>query len=455
MLKKHFLLEKSFFLSLFSIALPIAMQNVISTGVNTMDSIMLGKLGNVAVSAANLGGQPFFLLMICGFGLSGGGAVLISQYWGKGQVEVIRRVMRISMLAILILSSIFTLGCFFFPTQIMYMFTPEIAVVEAGASYLKILSVGFLFYSLSNNYMMSLRAVENVKLATTVYGMSFFVNVLVNYIFIFGKFGAPALGVAGAAIGTTAARIFEFLCIVLYMYFVEKKIGYKMHCMFKIDTRLIPDFVKHSLPVVGNELVWGVGAIVTSMIFGRIGSSFVTANSITGIIFQIASVFTFGISNASAVLCGKTIGQGEREKAQKMSVTLILVAVVLGCLTSTIIYFIRVPFLTIYDVTPEALEAAYNMITVLIIIQPIAAIDIVNITGVLRGGGDTRTALLLDGCGMWLINIPMSILTGLILKTPPHLVYLFIRSDMLIKIPIELYRILSGKWIRNVTRDDL
>ena len=170
MLKKHFLTEKTFFKTVFAIALPIAMQNVISFGVNAMDSIMLGKLGNTAVAGANLGGQPFFLLMITGFGLSSGGAVLISQYWGKGQTDVIRRIMRISMLAITILSLATSIACFFFPHAIMSMFSKEQEIINASASYLKILSLGFLFYSLSNNYMMSLRAVEQVKISTAIYG---------------------------------------------------------------------------------------------------------------------------------------------------------------------------------------------------------------------------------------------------------------------------------------------
>lgn len=455
MLKKHFLFEKQFFQTVVSIALPIALQNVISTGVNAMDSVMLGSLGNVAVSGASLGGQTFFLLMIMGFGISGGGAVLISQYWGKGQIEIIRRIMRIAMMSIFVLSLTFSFLGFFFSTQILRMFTPEPEVIAAGASYLKILSIGFVFYSLSNNYMMSIRAVEQVKISTMIYGMSFFVNVLINYMFIFGKFGAPAMGVAGAAIGTTVARMFEFASVLVYMYFIDKKIGYKMHCMFKIDKKLIPDFFKHALPVMGSEMIWGIGSVATSMIIGRIGSYFVTANSIVNVIFQLASVFTFGIANAAAVICGKTIGQGNFDRAQKSAHTLNIVSLAFGLMTSTCVFFIRDAFLSIYNVTPDAKMAAYNMITVLIIIQPLASIDIVNVIGVLRGGGDTKTALLLDGCGMWLINIPLSLVLGLVLKAPPQYVYLSMRADAFIKIFIEFWRITSGKWIRTVTRDDI
>ena len=452
MFKDNFLFEKDFFKSVFAITLPIALQNVISFGVNAMDSIMLGSLGDIAVSGANLGGQPFFLMSMVGFGLIGGGSVLISQYWGQGNKEVIRKVMRISMLSVTLVSAVVALVCFFFPYQVMSLYTNEPEVQRAAASYLRVISVGFVFYGIANNYMGSLRAVESVKMSTAVYAMSFFVNVFFNYTFIFGKFGAPALGIVGAAVGTTIARIFEFVVITIYMYGFEKKIGYKMHCMFKIDTDLLGDFIHHALPVVGNEMIWGLGATATSMIMGRIGSTFVAANSITLVISQLAQVFIFGISNAAAVVCGKTIGEGKMERAQKSANTLLLMAVGFGIISSLMILLIRTPFLSIYDVTPETKENAYNMLFMLALTQPIMAVDIISIVGILRGGGDTKLALALDGGGMWLVNIPMGILTGLVLKIPPALIFISMRADSFIKIFIEVFRILSGKWMRTVTR---
>lgn len=454
MFKDKFLFEKTFFKQVFAIVLPMALQNVISFGVNAMDSIMLGSLGDIAVSGANLGGQPFFLMSMVGFGLAGGGSVLISQYWGQGNKEVIRKVMRISMLAITVVAALAAVLCFFFPYQVMSLYTHEAEVQQAAAGYLRVISIGFVFYAVANNYMNSLRAVENVKMSTIVYAMSFFVNVFFNYIFIFGKFGAPAMGVVGAAMGTTIARIFEFVCVTFYMYFVEKKIGYKMHCMFKIDMELVPDFIRYALPVIGNEMIWGLGATVTSMIMGRIGSTFVAANSIVNVVAQLAQVFIFGISNAAAVICGKTIGEGMRDRAQKAAHTLLLMAFAFGIISAAVILLLRTPFLTIYDITPQAKTSAYNMMFVLALTQPIAAIDIISIIGILRGGGDTRLALALDGGGMWIVNIPMGILTGLVLKIPAQWIFLSMRSDSFVKIFIELKRITSGRWIRSVTRDD-
>ncbi len=452
MLKDKFLFEKSFFKSMLAIVLPIAMQNVISFGVNAMDSVMLGSLGDIAVSGANLGGQPFFLMSMAGFGIAGGGSVLIAQYWGKRDKETIRRVMRISMLSITIISVIAAFLCFFFPYQVMSLYTHEAEVQAAAAGYLRVISIGFIFYAIANNYMNSLRAVENVKMSTAIYGMSFFVNVFFNYVFIFGKFGAPRLEVVGAAVGTTAARIFEFVAVMIYMYGFEKEIGYKMHCMFKIDKTLLPDFVRHALPVIGNEMIWGMGATATSMIMGRIGSTFVAANSITNVIAQLAQVFIFGVANAAATLCGITIGSGNKERAQKVANTMLLTGVTFSFVSMAVILLLRNPFLSIYDITPQAKENAYNMMFVLALTQPIATIDLISIVGILRGGGDTKLGLVLDGGGMWLINIPMGIITGLVLKIPPALIFIAMRSDSFIKIFIELRRISSGRWMKTVTR---
>ena len=454
MLKKYFVFDKEYFKALAAVALPLALQNVINNGVSAMDTIMLGELGDIAVSGASLGGQTFFLMMIACFGVCGGASVLIAQYWGQGNVDVIRRVMRISTLTMFSISVVFFIGAFFFTPQIMSLFSNEAEVVAAGVSYLKTLSLGFVFYALSNCYFLALRGVEQVKVSTTVYAMSFFVNVIVNYIFIFGKFGAPALGVQGAAVGTVAARIFEFCCAGIYMYFIEKRIGFKWHCMFKIDRSLVPDFIKHALPVMGNEIIWGMGSVTTGIIMGHIGSTFVAANSIVTVLFNLSSVFTFGVANAASVLCGKTIGQGNLERAQKTALTLNVTAFFIGLTMSMIVLLVRTPFLSIYNITPAAKLAAYQMLGVVICIQPIAALDIVNIIGVLRGGGDTKLALMLDGGGMWLINIPLSVIMGLVIGAPAPLIYLSMRSDAFVKIFIEFRRILSGRWIRKVTRDN-
>lgn len=455
MKKDRFVTDPHFYRTVAAIAIPIALQNVISFGVNIMDSVMLGRLGDLAISAASLGGQPFFLLMNLGFGLSSGGSVLIAQYWGKGNDDAIRRIMSMSMRFVAVASLIFMAGCLAFPRQIMSLYSSEAAVIDAAAQYLSVLAFSFLFFSISNNYMMSLRAVESVKISTAIYAISFIINVVANYSFIFGKFGMPRLEIRGAALGTVIARFSEFLMALAYMTFAERKVNFKVKDILRFDTHLLGDYVKNSLPVVGNEMLWGVGSTVTTMIIGQIGSVFVAANSIAGVVWQLAGVFIFGVANAAAVVTGKAIGEGRAHEAQKIANTLRAMAFGTGVFACVVILLLRGPVLTLYDVTPATKEAAFGIMTVLAFLQLSVALDVTSVVGILRGGGDTSMAFLYDCGSLWLIGIPLGFLSGLVWHWPAALVYLMMKMDSPVKVLLTSLRIRSGKWIRNVTREDV
>ncbi len=452
-INKHFSINKMFLLSLASIALPIAFQNIISLAVQLMDTLMLGSLGDVALAAANLGGQPFFILMITGFGFSSGGTVLIAQYWGKGDVAIIRQILSITMRFLLSLSLLFTVLCFLFPTQILSLYSSEPEVIEAGAGYLQLLSLGFVFFSSSSCFLVCLRAVESVKASAVIYTISLFVNVFFNYMFIFGEFGAPELGVRGAAVGTVLARFSEFVMVLIYMHRIEKTLLMRLKDFWHFNVKLLPDYIKYSLPVVGNEIIWSCGATITTMIIGNIGSQFVAANSISGLVFQLASVVTFGIASAAAVLCGKCIGGGgSREDAQKLAHNLLITVFAMGIVSGLFIISISGVFPMLYDVSDGASKLATQMIWVMGAVMPIASIDVLNIVGILRGGGDTRTSLIIDCGAVWCISIPLGLLTGFVLGWSPIFVYISMRMDTVVKATLSFIRILSGKWIRNVTR---
>lgn len=448
---KHFIFQKSFLATVLAIAVPIALQNAISFGVSMMDSVMLGSLGDVAISAANLGTQPFSILMSCGFGLSSGGSVLIAQYWGKQDVASIRKVMRISMQLVALVSVLITVLCVAFPVQLMRLFSTEEAVVQAAASYLGLVAFSYIPYSIANNYMMSLRAVEQVKVSTCIYAVSFFVNVFFNYMFIFGKFGAPVMGVRGAAVGTVLARCSELLMALLFMYLAEKRTGFRIHTCVRFEATMVRPYIRHALPVVGNEMLWGIGFVMTTAIIGRIGSVFVAANSIAGVLNQLAFVSIAGVANAAAVLTGKTIGQGDRARAQRVANTLAVMSLFLGVFNCTLIFGIRGLFLRLYQVTPETHAAAYSIMGVLALLQLILCLDVTCVVGILRGGGDTRTAFVYDCGALWLLSLPFGILAGLVWKLPVPLVFACMKIDSPVKAILSLLRLRSGKWIRNVT----
>ena len=450
-LKDHFIFEKQFLLNMLAIAVPIALQNMISFGVAMMDSVMLGGLGDKAISAANLGGQPFSLLMSIGFGLSSGGSVLIAQYWGRGDVARIRTVMRLSMQIVFTASSLMTLVCLLFPQQVMGLYSNEAEIVAAAAQYLQLVALSYLPYSISNNYIMSLRAVEKVTVSAAIYGTSLFVNVFFNYVFIFGAFGAPALGVRGAAVGTILARCSELLLVTIYMYAKEDTIGFRFSDCFRLKNEMIQDFTRHSLPVLGNELLWGLGISVTAAIIGRIGSVFVTANSIAAVLNQLALVSVIGVGNAAAVITGKLIGEGRMQRAKRAANTILLGSVFVGMFNCAMIFIMRPIFLSFYRITPEAYEAAYTVMGVLALLHLSLAIDITCIIGILRGGGDTKTAFAFDCGALWLVSVPMGVLSGLVWGWPVPLVYVMLKLDSPIKTILSLIRLKSGAWIRNVT----
>ena len=257
--------------------------------------------------------------------------------------------------------------------------------------------------------------------------------------------------VRGAAVGTIFARCSELVMVLIYMYFRENTVGFRMHDCLKFDREMLPSYTRHSLPVLGNELLWGVGFVATSVIIGRIGSVFVAANSIAGVLNQLVFISVSGVANAAAVLTGKTIGEGSRGRVQKVANTLLLFSVLVGVFNCLLVLVIRPLFLLLYNVTPETYEAAYTIIGVLACLQLVLGIDVTCIVGILRGGGDTRTAFVYDCGALWLVSIPMGILAGLVLHLPVPLVYVCLKLDSPIKAFLSLLRIRSGKWIRNVT----
>ncbi len=445
--------DRGFYKHLAAIALPIALQNAINFGVQMMDTVMVGALGDTALSAANLAGQPYFIFMVFNFGLASGGSVLIAQYWGKGNVDVVRRVIGMSMRFITITAVLFTAVCVGFPTQIMSLFSTEAEVIARGADYLRVVAFSYIFNGIAACYMMSLRAVENVKLSTMVYSISFFVNIFFNYAFIFGKFGMPELGVVGAAVGTVIARFSECLIVLIYMHFFEKKVGFRIKDMFRWESQLLPDYIRHGLPVIGSELVWSLGSVTQAAIIGRIGSSFVAANSIASVMQQLAMVAMFGLGNAAAVIMGKTIGEGRIEEAKKRGKTMLVLALGVGIAACAIVLLLRNHMVQLYNVSDEVKTLAVQIMGVMGFLIIFGSLEIVSVVGVLRGGGDTKFGFAVDAGCTWLIGVPMGFLAGFVWKLPVLMVYLCLRSDIPVRVTLCLTRIFREKYIKNVTRE--
>lgn len=445
--------EKSFYKLVLSIALPIAVQNLITFAVSMIDTMMLGSLGEVELSAAAIGNNLFFVLMVLLFGLAGGSNILISQYWGKGDVNTIHKILSIMYRGCIIIAGIFIGIATILPEFFMKIYTSDVRVIEAGVAYLRIVAIGYIFYAITNCTIMMLRSVKTVKISLIVYISSLIINASFNYILIFGKFGMPALGVIGAAIATVIARITEFIIVVVFMIIFEKKINLKAKHLIKVDKLILKDFINNCTPVLFNEFLWSTGSTMISIIIGRLGTETVAANSISNVVFQFVTVFIFGLSNATSVIIGNTIGEGRSEKAREYACTVGMLSLIMGIMAAIVITIIRPIVVDFYNVSQSTKNIAMNIMSAMSIIVIFQSFGITLMMGVLRGGGDAKFVLINDIVFLWLVAIPFGFLAAFAFKWPIAVVFFILKSDEIIKSIIAIIRVLGGKWVRNVTRD--
>jgi putative MATE family efflux protein len=443
--------DKQFYKKLAAIAIPIAMQNLINFGVNMADTVMVGMLGEVHLSAVALANQFSFIFMNFTFGLASGSNVMVAQFWGKGDKSSIHKALtimyRIQLLGILVFSYL----ALFQPRLVMSIFTTDMPVIGQGAEYLRYIAVSYLFAGFASATMIVLRAVAAVKISLVVSISSLCVNVFLNWILIFGKLGAPALGVKGAALATVCARILEVCILLVYLTRFEKRIGYRLRHFFAKKIDLLGEYVRTALPVMFNELLWAFGAAMIAVCIGRMGTAFAAANSICSVLGQLVTIFIFGVANSSAVVIGNTIGAGEYGKARGYASTLCVLSLALGVAAAAVVLLMKNPMISLYNISETARLYAGQIITVHAVIvfgQSFAAISLM---GVLRGGGDTRFVLVLDIIFMWVISIPLGFLTGLSLHWPVPAVYAVLKCDELLKSVISFLRIARGRWINDIT----
>ena len=445
--------DKSFYKLLFSIAIPIAIQNLITFSVGMLDTLMLGQLGEVQLSAASIGNNLFFILMILIFGLAGGSNVLISQYWGKRDVKNIKRVLAIMYRVCIAIVIIFMFIAMVLPKQFMAIYTSDTAVILEGAKYLRVVSIGYIFYGITNATIMMLRSINTVKISLVVYSISLIVNGVFNWIFIFGKLGAPRLEVTGAAIGTVIARVVEFVIVFIFIFKYEDKIKLKLKDLLPINKIMLKDFRNVCIPVLFNELLWSTGSTMLSIVVGRLGTDVVAANSINNIAFQFVTVFAWGVSSAASVVIGNTIGAGKKHKAKEYAYTIGVISVFMAIIASIIVFNIRHILVHFYNVsdTTKSIAVAIMGVTAVIILFQIVGVNMM--MGVLRGGGDAKFVLINDLVFMWLVAIPLGFIAAFVWEWPIVAVFFIMKIDEIIKAGVAIVRVASGKWIKDVTRD--
>lgn len=444
--------DKGFYSNVVRLVMPMAIQNLINVGVTSTDVIMLGKVGETALSGVSLANQVYFILSLLFFGLTSGACVLTAQYWGKKDTRTIEKVMGMSFRISLLGAAVFTVAALAFPGLLMRIFTADKAVIEAGISYLRIVAFSYMLSAFTNVYLNIIRSVEKVVIATVVYGTSLLANIIFNAIFIFGLLGVPAMGAAGAALGTLLARTIEVLIVVFYAVKMNDVVKIRWRDFFVKDKALGKDFFTYAFPVLLNELAWGAGMAAISAIVGHLGSSAVAAHSVAQVCRQLSMVIGFGTSSAAAIMIGKAIGEKKEELAREYGRRFVKIAVLCGIGGGLLILGISPLVKSLLNLTPLAKSYLTAMMLIMSYYVVGQSVNTTMIVGIFRAGGDTRFGLILDVSVMWLCSILGSAVGAFVLGIPMPWVYILLCSDEIIKIPFSVYRYKTYKWLRNVTR---
>ena len=438
------------FKSLFVIALPIILQNLMQSTVNMLDTLMVGQLGSVEIAAVGLGNQIYMLLNMVLFGISSGGAIFIAQFWGKKENSGIWKMEGVMFSFSIVIALIFTFASVFFPKFLIGLYSKDFHVIEIGARYLRIVAFSFPFFAMSFAFSMALRSTEHVKLPMVATMISLVLNAILNYLLIFGIGFFPSLGIVGAAIATCISRIVECFILFIVAYSKKYEVASSIKNLFSFTFFEVRKFIKIAFPVIINEAIWGLGTSMHSLIMGRTSTEAISAFNITGTISQITWVFFIGVGNAAGIIIGKKIGEGNETEARKYANTLSwfmpVMAIFIGLLLIPISKFL--PFM--FNVEANILVQAKMMLMILMCCYPLNAFNMCWVVGICRAGGDTVFAAIIDVCFMWIIAIPLAACVAYFTNVQPYIIYICLLSEQIFKAIVGFYRIKSGKWLHNV-----
>ena len=443
---------KTFYKDLRNVVQPMAIQNLISSAVNSADVIMLGYIGQTAIAASSLAGNVAFILFMISTGLSSGLVMLGAQYWGKKDTESIKTLLGIGLRICCTVEIIVALIAAFYPRILMLIFTKDETLIIEGCKYLRAASFSYVCLSFSQMFQAGFKSIERVKIVTITSTTSLFLNISLNAVFIFGLLGIPKMGITGVGIATSIARFIEMVICFIYAG-RQKDVHFSVSCVFRRNPLLTRDFIRYSMPAVGNELVWGAAFAMYSVIMGHLGEDIVAANSVVNTVRQLGSVLCFGMAYGGAIVVGKYMGAGDMDVAERNASRLARVTIFSGVLGAGLL-------LCMYPVLPyiaDLNETAAHYRNVLLFINSYsligASINTVLICGIFRAGGDSKFGFIADCINMWAVSVPLGLLAAFVFKLPPLWVYFILFLDEFEKMPFVIRHYYKKGWLRNITRD--
>lgn len=446
--------DRSFYRTLIALAIPISMQNLITFAVGFADNLMIGRLGDNAISGVYVGGQVQTVVQMFIGGVEGAILILAAQYWGKKDTESIRRVVSIGVKLAAAVGFAFSLVTVLFPGFIIGLFTKEAGVIAEGTVYLQIVGFTYLFFSISQVMIASMRSVETAKIGLYISIMALIVNVGLNYVLIFGKLGLPALGVRGAAVATLISRVLEASVSVGYVFIADRKLKLGLKDLLRTDRQLLRDFIKYGLPIIGGQVVWSVNMLANTKIMGVYSAGVMAAVSITGMLHNLIYVWMNGLSSAVGIITGKTVGAGQYEKMKEYARTVQVIFLMVGVLSGGIVLLARDGFVSLYDVTPEALSFSREFINVISVTIVGTCYQAACLFGLVKSGGDISFVFKNDTIFVFLVVLPSAIICQW-LGAPAWVVFAALKCDQILKCFVAVVKINRFNWMKNLTRDSL
>ncbi len=447
-----FFADREYFRQLVRFALPIALQNLVTSSLNMVGVVLIGQLGETPVAAVGLANQIFFLLQLVIFGITSGAAIFIAQLWGKQDLLNIRRVLSLSLLLAGAASLLFFILASFKPELVLGIYSKDPAVVRLGSEYLRIFGAAYLFFAVTMSFGVASRSIGDVKTPMAISILALAFNIVLSYVLIFGKLGLPALGVRGAAYAALTSRLLECSLMLLVVYRYRPVLAVRLEDFLRLDFTFVRRVFKPILPVILNETFWSLGITAYYVVYARMGTELLAAMNIVSTIENMAMVFTFGIAHATAIMVGNRIGAGEKGPAYQYAGRSLGITILIGMFIGTQIWLWSPYILGLYKVSEEVIYNAQRVLNVMALFSFVRATNAVIVVGVLRSGGDTLFSFFLDGVVIWVVGVPMAFTGAFVLDLPVYGVYFMIMSEEILKFIIGLWRYFSRRWIHDLAQ---
>ena len=447
---KNVFRDKKFYKKLVTLAIPMIIQNFIVSSLNMFDTLMVGSLGENEIAAVGMANQYFFFYNLIIIGIATGFSIFISQYWGSENIINIKKVLGLEIISVLLIGFIFTAAALIVPEIILGIFTKDGAVIKLSTDYLTVVVLSYLITGITILLSSSLKSIGNSRIPMIISAIAIFINGILNYIFIFGKLGFPAMGVRGSALATLVARIIEMSIIIYFSFKKASPFRGKITEFLSLDTVFVKKVYNSVVPVVLNDAFWALGLVLYTVAYGKVGTKAIASVQISNTIQNLFMIFCFGISSSSLVMIGHEIGRKNKEKAIEYAKKFTIISFIIGGLLGFILIIFSPTIVDLFNVSEEVRYSTRNILIIYGVICPIRSLAIVLIAGIFRGSGDAKFALKAESFAMWVIALPLTFLGATLFKFSVEKVAMLVIIEDIVKCFLCIIHLRGDNWIHDL-----